>query len=212
MHETYTSLLADIPYITTEEQRERLARYVAFVEEANTRVNITGAKTQDVFFRKHVLDSLAAASFFEKATYVIDVGSGAGIPGIPLAIAFPTVSVTLCESKMKKARVLREFVTTLGLKNCEVSEKNVFEVRKRFDTITMKAFCDLEKAVKVLQAVGTKHARLIAYKGKHAVIEKELEKIDNLLYTVIVRRVVVPSLDEERHIVAIERKRPQGDL
>jgi 16S rRNA (guanine527-N7)-methyltransferase len=135
---------------------------------------------------------------------VLDVGSGAGLPGIPLAIASPALAVTLLDSSDKKTAFLRQAVADLGLANATVVTARVesWETDARFDTIVSRAFADLGEFVSAA-------ARLLAPGGTIAAMKgvQPHEEIERLPTGVRVRQVLkleVPLLDAERHLVLVE--------
>ncbi|MBI4976509.1 MAG: 16S rRNA (guanine(527)-N(7))-methyltransferase RsmG [Spirochaetes bacterium] len=182
-----------------------LERYRDAVLAKNEELNLTAPIDADTFNVRHILDSLAAASFFSNSRNIIDVGSGGGMPGIPLAIIFPQLRITLCESKIKKAQALTDFVSLLGLANVRVENRNVFEVKERYDTVTARAFAELDKIADVLKKTGAPGAQAVCYKGRHATASDEMAKINKKVYTVSLTPVTVPFLNEERCIVLIQR-------
>ena len=188
------------------EKIEKLEKYASLVMEYNEHTNITGSKDFDSFFMDHVMDSIIAHEYFAKYKKVLDVGSGSGIPSIPLAIIFDKIHFTLCESKSRKCNFLVSLKDELNLKNIEVLCKNVYEIKdKYYDVITAKAFSDLQTLVKVLNTVGKRKTIILAYKGKLDKIEDEIYDIKALnKYEINVEKLY--SYDEtiERNLVMIK--------
>lgn len=184
----------------------RLAAYRTALLAINAELNLTATDDPSEFTLRHIVDSIAAYRYFSTAKTILDVGSGGGLPGIPLALLFPNTAVTLCESKAKKASALTSMVRTLSLVNVRVAHANVFELRERFDTITARAFGELSKIADILKRIGTPHARAVCYKGKRAAIDEEIAKLTGSLYTAAVDVLSVPLLSEERHIVVIKKR------
>lgn len=152
-------------------ERERVvrlcARHLRMVVETNRVLNltrITGAREAAV---KHVLDSLLPLKLLEGARTIVDVGSGAGFPGIPLAVALPQAHVTLVESLQKKARFLAEAAAALELENVDVEPKRGEDYLrgKKVDVLVARAVAPLEKLVETLGPVLGGVGRLILYKG-----------------------------------------------
>lgn len=135
------------------EKTDSLMRYLHLMQKWNKAINLTAITDLSEMVVKHVLDSLAVVSVIdslvvakEHAT-LLDVGSGGGLPGIPLAILRPTLSITLCESIAKKCAFLNQVKTTLGLENINVENKRVEELssQKPFDVITARAVAATDK-------------------------------------------------------------------
>ncbi|EKV57701.1 glucose-inhibited division protein B [Brachyspira hampsonii 30446] len=186
-----------------ENKKEKLIEYASLVIDYNRNVNITGAKTEEDFFNDHIADCLLALDIFSHYNNIIDIGSGAGLPSIPLAIVFDDKKITLCESKNKKAEFLRLAKDKLKLNNIEVKCINAYEIKEKYDTITSRAFSDIETLLKIFNKLKTKNSKLILYKGKIEKIEEELKKanISKSKYTVEIKKL--ENKDKERHIVII---------
>jgi 16S rRNA (guanine527-N7)-methyltransferase len=120
----------------------RLLDYLALLQRWNAAYNLTAVRDPAQMVTRHLLDSLAIAPFVQGDT-LADLGSGAGLPGIPLAIAAPQRVVTLVDTNGKKARFLREAARTLDLANVRVAQQRVEDVTGRFDCITARAFASL---------------------------------------------------------------------
>jgi 16S rRNA (guanine527-N7)-methyltransferase len=152
----------------------------------------------------HVLDSLAVAPHIA-GKYIIDVGSGSGLPGIPLALALPGSSVTLLESNNKKSTFLKQAVIELALANVDVVHARVeaWNVPQAFDVVISRAFSDLAEFVALAGRHCAAEGVLAAMKGVYP-----YEEINQLAHDFRLDRVIplhVPTLDAERHLVVLRR-------
>lgn len=201
----YDSILDNISNIIKidENKKEKLIQYASLVIDYNKNVNITGSKTEEGFFNDHIADCLLALDIFYDYDNIIDIGSGSGLPSIPLAIVFNDKKFTLCESKNKKAEFLRLAKDKLGLDNIEVKCINAYEIKEKYDTITSRAFSDISTLLKIFNKLKTKKSKLILYKGKIEKIEEELKEanIQKNKYNIEIKKL--ESKDKERHIVII---------
>ena len=186
-----------------ENKKEKLIEYASLVIDYNKNVNITGAKTAEDFFNDHIADCLLALDIFADYDNIIDIGSGSGLPSIPLAIVFNDKRFTLCESKNKKAEFLRLAKDKLELNNIEVKCVNAYEIKEKYDTITSRAFSDIATLLKIFNKLKTKNSKLVLYKGKREKIEEELKEanIPKNKYNIEIKKL--ESKDKERHIVII---------
>ena len=139
----YAQLVPDLP----EEAQEQLSRLRPLYEEWNSAINVISRKDMDSFEERHVLHSLAIfnAMRFAPGSRVLDVGTGGGFPGIPLAIACPDVEFTLCDSIGKKMKVVRAVVQALGLKNVTVHHGRAEEISGQFDFIVSRAVTRMDR-------------------------------------------------------------------
>ena len=197
----YISSTANIKI--TEENKQKLLDYASLVIEYNQNVNITGAKTIEDFFNDHIIDCLLALNIFQNNDNIIDIGCGAGLPSIPLAIIYNNKKFTLCESKNKKCEFLRLAKEKLELNNIEIKCMNVYEIKEKYDTITSRAFSDIATLVKIFNKLKKKNSKLLLYKGKIDKIEEELKEanIQKNKYNIEIKKL--PNEDKERHIVII---------
>lgn len=143
------------------------ARHLEMIAEINPHLNLTRITTPRDAAIKHVLDSVLPWRLFAGARRVMDAGTGAGFPGIPLALLFPEARFTLVESTGKKARFVESVIADLGLKNARVVSERAEELGKResFDIVTARAFAPMPKALKLLAPTLRKGARALLYKG-----------------------------------------------
>lgn len=197
----YISSTANIKI--TEENKQKLLDYASLVIEYNQNVNITGAKTIEDFFNDHIIDCLLALNIFQNNDNIIDIGCGAGLPSIPLAIIYNNKKFTLCESKNKKCEFLRLAKDKLKLNNIEIKCMNVYEIKEKYDTITSRAFSDIATLLKIFNKLKKKNSKLLLYKGKIDKIEEELKEanIQKNKYNIEIKKL--PNEDKERHIVII---------
>jgi 16S rRNA (guanine527-N7)-methyltransferase len=176
-----------------------LLRYLGELVLWNKAYNLTAVRDPVEMVTRHVLDSLAALPL--AAGRVVDVGSGAGVPGIPLAIANPGLHVTLLDSNGKKARFLRHAQRTIPLTNVDVVEARAeaHAPPERYDTVITRAFGSLGEFLEATSQLGADGARWVALKGK--LDERELAAIPAGFAISARPRLAVPGLDEERHAV-----------
>ena len=185
----------------------QVAALVALLDELadwNTRVNLTAIKDPAEAVDKHLLDSLAVLPQL-RGLAVADVGSGAGFPGLPLAIADPDRRYTLIEATGKKAKFLRHVVTRLELPNVEVVPLRAesYTPPRPFDSVIARALGPLAEFVRVAGHLAGRGGRLFAMKGK--VPEAEIQALPPGWKALAVHPVAVPGLDAERCLVEIGR-------
>jgi 16S rRNA (guanine527-N7)-methyltransferase len=157
---------------------------------------------------RHVLDSLAAwatVKALDQRRQVADVGSGAGFPGIPLAVFLPDSRFTLLEPSAKKAAFLRNAAILANLENVEVAEIRLQEVRRRFDLVVFRAFSPLPRVLPDLQRILEPNGAVIAYKGKRSRVLEELAASGLDLQRLRIVAVRVPFLAEERHLIVVPK-------
>lgn len=180
----------------------RLLGYLALLQHWNAAYNLTAVRDPAQMVTRHLLDSLAIAPFVQGDT-LADLGSGAGLPGIPLAIAAPQRSVTLVDTNGKKARFLREAVRELGLDNVRVAQQRVEDVAGRFDCITARAFASLADMLAWGGHLLADGGRWLAMKGRYP--EDELAALPPGFRLQAAHRLRVPGLDAERHLLVLTR-------
>lgn len=197
------ALRLDLPDATVE----RLLDYVDLLHRWNTTYNLSAVRDPADMVTRHLLDSLAIVPYVTGAT-LADLGSGAGLPGIPLAIVAPGRAVTLVDSNGKKTRFLRAAVRELRLANVRVAEARVEAVQGRFDCITARAFATLADMLAWGGHLLAPGGRWLALKGRHP-----QDEIDTLPAGFTVEAVVpltVPGLEAERHVVIIRGSGADG--
>jgi 16S rRNA (guanine527-N7)-methyltransferase len=179
-----------------------LERYLDLLEKWNRVYNLTAIRERDRMITHHLLDSLAVLPHLH-GKRVLDVGSGAGLPGIPLAVADASLQVTLLESNHKKSAFLNQAVGELRLANARAVTERVeaWRTAERFDTIVSRAFTELAEFAALSRHLLAPDGVFAAMKGVHP-----FEEIERLPPGFRVQQVVqlhVPGLGAERHLVLV---------
>ena len=187
-----------------EAQLAKLVAHLDLLDDWNTRMNLTAIRDRPSQLTKHLLDSLTVLPYLQ-GERIADVGSGAGFPGIPLAIVEPHRHFSLIESTGKKCRFLEHVRDALELKNVEVvqSRAESYKPEVRFDTVLARAVGPVADLVKVAGPLVVGGGRLLAMKGRYP--EAELAAKLNGWKVASVHSLTVPGLGEERHLVELVR-------
>jgi 16S rRNA (guanine527-N7)-methyltransferase len=187
-----------------EAQLAKLVAHLDLLDEWNARMNLTAIRDRPSQLTKHLLDSLTVQPHLV-GQRIADVGSGAGFPGIPLAIVEPGRQFALIESTGKKCRFLEHVRDTLGLANVEVVQSRAESYRPevRFDTVLARAVGPLADLVKVAGALVVGGGRLLAMKGRYPT--DELAARLKGWKVAAVHPLTVPGLAEERHLIELCR-------
>jgi 16S rRNA (guanine527-N7)-methyltransferase len=187
-------------------QGESLLRVVDELAAANEQFNLTAIRDRPDMLRKHVLDSLSLQPYL-KGMRLADVGTGAGFPGLPLAVVNPARRFSLIEATGKKARFVAQTATRVGCANVEVvhARAEAFRPFDPFDTVMARALSSLADFVAYAGHLCAPGGRLLAMKGKRP--DEELAAIPKSFRIVAVHRLKLPGLDDERHLVELSPAR-----
>lgn len=190
-------------------QRERLLSLIDELESANATFNLTAIRDRPGMLRKHVLDSLSLQPFL-RGLRIADVGTGAGFPGLPLAIVNPVRHFFLIEATGKKARFVAQTAERLGLTNVEVVNARAENYRpfELFDTVVARALSSLADFVAYAGHLCSPDGRLLAMKGRRP--DEEISSLPKSFRVLAVHRVKMPGLDDERHLVELSPARPSA--
>jgi len=182
----------------------KFAQHLDLIAKWNRVHNLTAVRETDQMVVLHLLDSLAVLPHVAQAKSVLDVGTGPGLPGIPVAIARPDLAVTLLDSSHKKCTFLRQAKTELALANVEVVCERVeaWKPAQRFDAVISRAFSDLADFVAQAQHLVAPGGVMLAMKGVHPF--EEIARVPATHRVAKVLELKVPHLEAKRHLVFVE--------
>jgi 16S rRNA (guanine527-N7)-methyltransferase len=188
---------------TTAAQRHSLLEYLNLLVKWNKVYNLTAVRDPLQMVTRHLLDSLSIAPWC-LARRLIDVGTGAGLPGIPLAILYPEKEVHLLDSNSKKTRFLVQVKSELGLDNIYVHHARVesFTASQRYDVVLSRAFASLADMVGSCEHLLSESGQFLAMKG--VLPESDMDSIAG--YVADIHELSVPDLDEQRHLIILSGK------
>lgn len=186
----------DVPSAAVDD----LLGYMALLKEWSATYNLVAPRERDFLLARHILDSLSIAPWLNPGS-LLDVGTGAGLPGLPLAIIRPDLQVTLIDSAGKKIRFIRHVGRTLKLENINPLHQRVEDLAAGsvFDNITSRAFASLKEFVEAVKPCIDKTTQLLAMKGAYP--HEEIEALPQWVSVQKVQQLTVPYLHAERHIV-----------
>ena len=185
-------------------RQQILLDYIALLGKWNRVYNLTAVRDPVEMVPLHLLDSLAVAPHLH-GVRILDVGSGPGLPGIPLAAILPELRFTLLDSNGKKTRFMQQAAIELGLSNVDVVHARVenYHPPEGFDTVISRAFASIADFVSLAGPLCRQGGRLLAMKGRYP--EDELAGLPAGFKVAAVHALRVPGLDSERHLVEIMR-------
>lgn len=198
--------LATMNIDLTTTQQLLLLEYVSLLKKWNSTYNLTALRDENQMISHHILDSLTLLPYVQNAHSMMDVGSGGGMPGIPMAICRPDLSITLLDSNTKKTTFLQQAVIELGLKNVTVASGRVETMYdKKVDVVTSRAFAELHDFVALTKHLLNDHGYWAAMKGVYPY--EELENLPKNIEVYQIDKLFVPTLDAERHMVLMRPKK-----
>ncbi len=204
LQEQLTAGVAALGLTLPDGAEAKLLAYLALLDKWNRVFNLTAVRDAERMVSHHLLDSLAAVAFFQGET-VMDVGSGGGLPGIPLAIARPELQVTLIDSVAKKTAFLLQAKAELGMNNLNVVTERVEDSRPEmlFDAITSRAFSDLKEFVTLTRHLLKPAGHWLAMKG--LMPHEEIASLPGWVKVSANHALIVPGLEATRHLIVLER-------
>lgn len=207
MSDWQQTLNAQLAAMGHGEAADLLCRYVALLVRWNQAFNLTAVREPAEMVTRHILDSAVIAPFLPHGP-VADIGSGAGLPGLVLAVLRRDETFTLVDSNGKKTRFCRQAVTELGLENVAVVHARVEDYRpvERFATVVSRAYASLHDFVSdtrhLLVSGDNERGKFLAMKGAYP--HHEMEALPGGVRVLAVHPLHVPGLDAERHLVEME--------
>lgn len=182
----------------------KLMAYLQLLQKWNSSFNLSGVSDIETMVSRHLLDSLALSPHLHGKLFV-DVGSGAGLPGIPLAIVNPDKHFVLIDSNGKKTRFLFQAKIELGLDNVSVENCRVehYQSQQQIDMVMCRAFSTLEDVVTRLQPIFSSKCKLLAMKGHYP--EDEVSQLPDGFEVTKTIKLEIPGSDSQRHLVEVMR-------
>ncbi|PIJ48312.1 16S rRNA (guanine(527)-N(7))-methyltransferase RsmG [Erwinia sp. OLTSP20] len=198
------SRLLEIAHISlSEEQKQQLLGYVGLLHKWNKAYNLTSVRDPQQMLVRHILDSIVVHPHLQ-GKYFIDVGTGPGLPGVPLAIVRPDAHFTLLDSLGKRVRFLRQVQHQLQLDNINPVQSRVEQFQQQqFDGVISRAFASLNDMVSWCQHLPAENGAFYALKGQ--LDAEELAAVPAGFRTECIERLQVPDLEGERHLVIIRK-------
>ena len=192
--------LKELAITASENQLNSLLAFIQLIEKWNKAYNLTAVRNKEDMARLHILDSLTVLPFIEGGR-VADIGTGAGLPGIPLAIFLPEVEFLLVDSNSKKTRFVQQAILELKLTNVTVIHSRVEQItpEQPFSTVIMRAFASLTEIMQLTSHLLDKQGILLAMKGQK--MNEDMEAISHP-YSII--PLSIPGVEAERCLIKIE--------
>ena len=198
-----SQLCDSLSFKVTTEHQQKLLQFLEQLAKWNKTYNLTAINAIDKMLTHHIMDSIAISPYI-KAQNIADVGTGAGIPGIPLAILHPNQTFYLIDSNGKKVRFIKQTAHQLGLKNVIALHKRVESVEVKVEAVISRAFASLKDMIEgTSQLLGT-GGMFLAMKGKYP--QQELEQLTNTIKLIENHNIQVPGLDAERCLLCLLKK------
>ena len=190
--------------VLSEEQQNLLLDYVERIHKWNKAFNLTSVRDPEQMMVKHILDSLAVAPFLTDQRY-IDVGTGPGLPGIPLAIACPDKHFTLLDSLGKRVRFMKQCAYEMKLVNIEPIQSRVEEhvPAQYYDAVLSRAFASLKDMLHWCEHLVDSDGKFLALKGQFP--QSEIDEVSSHFRVDTITALEVPDLVGERHLVTIRK-------
>lgn len=182
---------------------ERLMEYITELMNWNRIYNLTSVRKPTEIVTRHILDSLSILPYIE-GKRVLDIGTGAGLPGIPLAIACPEREFVLLDSSSKKLRFVQQTLAILKLDNVTLEHRRIedYQPQERFDSVMCRAFSELREIYRHAARLCNSTGRILAMKGIYPVAEIESLDDRNVIDQVV--PLTIPGLGAERHLVCMQ--------
>ncbi|HHR5901098.1 TPA: 16S rRNA (guanine(527)-N(7))-methyltransferase RsmG [Providencia alcalifaciens] len=200
-----TKLLAKADIQLTDKQKQQLVDYVGLLHKWNKAYNLTSVREPEQMLVRHIMDSIVVNGHL-KGDKFIDVGTGPGLPGVPLAIVRPDAHFVLLDSLGKRVRFLKQVQHELGLTNIEPVQSRVEEypANEGFDGVISRAFASLNDMLSWCHHLPAKEGRFYALKG--VVRDEELAQLPDEFEIESITELKIPELDEQRHLVRLFKK------
>ena len=208
MLQRLNGLLMQAGIVITETQKTQLVQLVELLHKWNKAYNLTSVRDPDAMLVKHILDSLVVSPHLHGERF-IDVGTGPGLPGLPLAIINPDKQFVLLDSLGKRINFIRQVILELGLTNVTPvkSRGEEYQPETGFDGVLSRAFASLEDMLSWCHHLPSPEGSFLALKGQYP--EQELAQLPDSIRLVATHKLVVPELEGERHLLEFKAIQPE---
>ncbi|OJA01063.1 16S rRNA (guanine(527)-N(7))-methyltransferase [Rickettsiella grylli] len=202
LHTQLLKLLSGNRFEVSKKTSQQLVDYVLLLHKWNQIHNLTSIRNPLQMLSKHIMDSLAISPYLQ-GPHILDVGTGAGLPGLPLALTHPHYHFTLLDSNGKKTRFLTYILQTLMISNVDIISLRVekYDVKKCFNSIVSRAFSQLNNFLHKTQHLCCKDGVFLAMKGRYPI--EEINNLDNQFQLIDTPALRITGLDEKRHLLII---------
>lgn len=205
LEQRLNQLLAQTNLALSDQQKQQLLALVGLLHKWNKAYNLTSVRDPEAMLVKHIMDSVVVSPWLQGSRF-IDVGTGPGLPGLPLAIINPDKQFVLLDSLGKRIRFIRQVILELGLKNVTPVQSRVedFHDDSGFDGVLSRAFASLNDMLSWCGHLPAAHGCFLALKGLYPT--EELEQLPTGFVVVGVHPLAVPELDGERHLIILKKQ------
>lgn len=205
MKEQLKELLEQAQLTLSESQIDQQLALVGLLDKWNKAYNLTSVRNPKDMLPRHIMDSLAVRQYLQGQRF-IDVGTGPGLPGLPLAIAEPDKEFVLLDSLGKRIRFIRQVCHELKLTNVTPVQVRVedYQDEKKFDGVISRAFASLNDMLSWCEHLPSDKGRFYALKGLYP--QEELDELSANYKTESIEQINVPGIDASRHIVIISKR------
>lgn len=203
LHEQFSKLAPQLSFPVSQQQQDKLIDFVLLLNKWNKTYNLSSVRQPSEMLVKHIFDSIVISPFLDGSSFA-DVGSGPGLPGIPLAIMHPEKSFTLIDSLGKRVRFMNQAIHELKLHNATPIQSRVEDIKadKLFDGVLSRAFASLDDMLHWCKHLTAKDGVFLALKGQ--LNQDELDQIPKQFTLVQSIPLLIPSLTGDRHLVKIK--------
>lgn len=202
MLERLTKLVEQAGLQLSQLQLQQLVQYVQLLDKWNSAYNLTSVRDPNEMLVKHIMDSLVVAPHLH-GQRIIDVGTGPGLPGVPLAICCPDKEFTLLDSLGKRIRFLNQVKLQLGLKNIQPVQSRVEDHQEKYDSVISRAFASLADMLHWCQHLPVADGQFLAMKGAQA--QEEIAALPDFVKVVGNVELTVPELVGQRYLLVLEK-------